>query len=232
LNIVLYKGTSKEFEVNGETKLVKGITSGQQADGSSFEFISSSNALQSTSLNVSNTGNSVIMNASLELKIYEFQDNTLLDSVLVNWNTGESEVAQNTTYGTSLEGRRFYELIKENVTSNSNINKRQLKSMTIKITGGSEEFNNYINANKPSNSLTQTKPNFTNLTVSGNNNVVGLFSARHTLSIEKMFAKQNTSCLSSKSRKELCTGTIAGITGDLMFCSSNNADGNQAYHCP
>lgn len=219
LKIVIYKGTSKEFNVTGETKLVSGIQSGQSNVGNSFEFYSvDANASKYTTANVivSNTGNSARVNASLTLNYDEYQDNTLINSVSIPWNTGEAEVSPNTSYSTIIQGKFFYELIRDNASSNPLINKRKFKSIVITLTGGSEDFNNYINANKVSNSLVQTKPTFTNLKISNDNNVVGIFSARQTLVITKLYKVENYNiyCLTSSSIKELKTGEI---TSGLFF---------------
>lgn len=237
LKITLYKDTDKEFTVEGETKLVTGITSGQSNPNASFDFINSSdNTLKSNNVSITNTGNASIINASLKLNFNEYENNTLLNTVNVDWNTGESEVEQNSTFSTTIQGKMFYELIRDNATKNPSINKRKLSSITIVLTGGSEEFKNYINSNKPSSSLAQTKPIYTNLKITHSNpnrknNVVGIFSSRLTVTKVKYFAVplQNSSCLTQKSREYLCTGSI---TSGLFFCSNNNFDGNKTYYCP
>jgi hypothetical protein len=237
LEIIIYKGSPKEFKVTGETDMVHGIISGQKQFSSSFDFVTSDNKMNSASakIAVSNTGNASVINASLKINFNEYQGVNLYNSVNFNWNAGESTVSPNSNYNASLDGSLFYELIKKNVTSNTSITNRKLKSITIIITGGSEEFNNYINANKPSSSLAQSKPIYTNLKVNNGNSVVGIFSSRQTVTIVKQFSyigvNQNPSCLSSNSRKELCTGNISKYTSDLLFCSDHNLDANQLYHC-
>ncbi len=232
LDIIIYKGTPKEFKVTGETEMVHGIISGQKQVSSSFDFVSNIGDLKSMSLSVSNTGNASIINASVKIDIGEYNNSTLLNPVTINWNTGEAVVVPNSTYSTSIQGKMFYELIRDNVTNTGSINKRKLTSMTIVLTGGSTEFNNYINANKPSSSLAQSKPSYTNLKISNSNNVIGIFSSRQTITIVKQFSysgvNQNPSCLTTNSRKELCTGPI---TGNLLFCSNHNLDSNTGYHC-
>ncbi len=231
LEIILFKGTSKEFTVTGETKLVNGITSAQSQAGSTLDFFTNEGALSSTTLRVSNTGNSSVINASLQINISEYTGNTITNNVEYLWNTGEAETATNSTYSSSILGKTFYEIIRDNVSKNSNITKRKLDSLTIVLTGGSEEFNNYINANKPSGALTQSKPNYTNLKVTEGNNVIGLFSSKETVKIVKKFyiPLQNPSCLSAKGREFLCIGNI---TGDLLFKSSHGADASKSYYTP
>ena len=231
LEIIIYKGTNKEFIVTGETGLVNGITSGQSSQNAAFDFINNSDGkLKATNVSVSNTGNASVINASIKIEFDEYQNSTIVNPVSIIWNTGESEVQSNSTFSTSIEGQIFYDLIKTNTTSNPIITKRKLKTMTIILTGGSEEFNNYINTNKPSTSLAQTKPNYTNLKISNDNYVIGIFSSRQTVSIVKPFSisLQNSSCLSQKSRQELCEGVT---TYGLLFCSDNNFDANKSFYC-
>lgn len=218
LKIVIYPGTSKEFIVTGATKLVTGLTSGQSSIGSSFGFYSGDPNLGkyiTSNVIVSNTGTANRVNASLTINYDEFQDNSLIHSVSIPWNTGESEVTANSTYSTIIQGKFFYELIRDNASSNPLINKRKFKSIVITLTGGSEDFNNYINANKVSSSLVQSKPTFTNLKISNDNYVVGLFSARQTIVITKPYKGiNNSSCLNSDTKDQLAKGEI---TSGLFF---------------
>ena len=230
LEIILYKGTSKEFTVTGETKLVSGITSNQNSY-SSFEFVKSDGSLLNPKIGQVSPGNAAIINASLQIFFSEYQDNILLNNIEYTWNTGESQISNGNSFSTTLSGQLFYEIIRDNVTKNPSINKRKLDSLNIILTGGSTEFNDYINANKPSSSLAQSKPNYTNLKVTEGGNVVGLFSSRFTKTISLNYFNSYpvSSCLSTESRKYLCTG---GITGNLFFCSSHILDASKSFHCP
>ncbi len=231
LEIIIYKGTNKEFIVTGETGLVNGITSAQSSQNAAFDFVNSSDGkLKATNVSISNTGNASVINASIKIEFDEYQNSTIVNPVSFIWNTGESEVQSNSTFSTSIQGQMFYDLIKTNTTSNPIITKRKLKSMSIILTGGSDEFNNYINTNKPSTSLAQTKPNYTNLKINNDNYVIGIFSSRQTVTIVKPFSipLQNSSCLSQKSRQELCEGVT---TSGLLFCSDINYDANKSFYC-
>lgn len=230
LDVVINKGLSNEFSVTGETELVSGLSSGQSQVSSSFNFIDSDGNLKAASVLVSSTGNAAIVNATLGIDFYEYIGTTINDSISLTWNTGESEVTPGTSFSTSIHGTTFYELIRDNCSNNTSIDKRRLKSMTIKLTGGSEDLVNYMNANKPSSSIAQAKPVYTNLTVTNDRYVVGLFSARQTVTIVKQFSTplQTYSCLDQKSRRELCEGTI---TGNLLFCSDVNFDATQSFFC-
>ena len=232
LEVIIYKGTSKEFIVTGSTEMVSGISSGQKTSSSNFAFISNDGKLTNARVEVASTGNAATINASLKINIDEYSDNSLVSSPVINWNTGEAEVQKNASFSTTIQGQMFYELIRKNVSpDNATINTRRLSSISIVLTGGSTELNNYINANKPSGTLAQSKPSYTNLKINNDNNVVGIFTSRLTVIINKPFSisaqNQNQSCLEAKSRAELCLGTISGVTGTggLFFKSNHVVDG-------
>ena len=229
LNIVINEGTPKEFNITGETALVDGIISGQSNPNSSFQFIDNQKQLKAFGVSVSDVGNSKLVNISLKLNFEEYKTNGDTNKVSVDWNVSESEVSG--SYSAIIQGQRFYELISENVSQDENITKRKFKSIQIIITGGSDELNTYISSNEPSSSLTQSKPNFTNLTSTNNNSVIGIFTSRQTLTVNKLYFSSNAptaSCLDSKSREYLCNGPI---TSTLLFCSDHNSDASKTYFC-
>lgn len=135
-----------------------------------------------------------------------------------------------------MNGRTFYEMIKQKVTSNNLIEKRTLKGIYITITGGAEELYNYMTVNKPSSSLAQSKPSYTNLSVTNNKRVVGIFSSRQTLKIYKPFytspQQAYIRAIDKKSTRELCQGPI---TGTYLFCSNHPGDNvvgqEESYAC-
>jgi len=232
IEIIANEGLSSEFVITGETNLVNGLSSGQSNINSSFQFINNQNELKAFALSVNSVGNAKLVNISLDINFEEYKTNNDTNKVNFIWNVAESEVSG--SYSSVIQGQRFYELISENVTEDEDIIQRRLKSIDIVITGGSEDFNTFISSNKPSSSLTQSKPNFTNLSATKDNNVIGIFSSRQTLTITKLFSNNSigafsASCLDTKSRQELCTGSI---TGNLLFCSDHNSDALKNYSCP
>jgi hypothetical protein len=104
------------------------------------------------------------------------------------------------------------------------------------ITGGAEEFYNYITVNKPSSGLAQSKPSYTNLSVTNGKRVVGIFSSRQTLKIFKPFytspQQAYIRAIDKKSTRELCQGPI---TGTYLFCSNHPGDNivnqEESYAC-
>ena len=231
LNIIINEGTAKEFIVTGETTLIDGLTSGQSNPNATFQFLDNQKEFKAFGVSVSDVGNAKLVNVSLKLNFEEYTINNDTNKISIDWNVGESEVSNN--FSAVIQGERFYELIQENVTNDDNIIQRKFKSIQIVITGGSDDLNTYISSNEPSNSLTQSKPDFTNLSSNSDNNVIGVFTSRQTLTINKLYYSSNVptaSCLDSKSREYLCTGSI---TGTLLFCSDHNSDAlKEDIYCP
>lgn len=215
---------NNEFEVNGETELVNGLTTSALSQNFTFKFADNPAEYISTGLMISNTGNSFMVNAKLNIEINEYTSINFW-SKSFGWQLGESEVQPNSNVLFTALGKTFYDLIKLNVSNNSLIDKRTLKGIEITITGGSEDLFNYIQVNKPTSSLAQTKPTYTNLSVTNDKRVVGVFSSRQTLRFFKPFYVSSTQAylraIDKKSTRELCQGQL---TGSLLFCSDHPGD--------
>ncbi len=228
LHISLNNG---EFEVEGETGLVSGIST--SADAQNFRYTFADDPASYTQKGVAVTvGNSHVINTTLRVSFDEIDSG--VDTVVraFDWKLGESDVTPGGNKTFTMNGKSFYELIRDHCnTADANINKRRMKSIKIIVTGGAEELYNYMTVNKPASTLAQSKPTYTNLKVSEGHRVVGIFSSRLTFTTEKFYINpSNTSLrmMDTKSVVELCTGPI---TGNLFFCSHHPADNGQAYAC-
>jgi hypothetical protein len=213
-----------EFEVNGETALVSGLTTSASSQNFTFKFADDAAEYISTGVGVSSTGNSYIVNAQLDVFFDEHIGSTI-SSKTFNWQLGENDVQPNSSAVFTALGKTFYDLVKRNVTDDPTIEKRTFKGVSVTITGGAEDLYNYMVVNKPTSSLAQTKPTYTNLSVTNDKRVVGIFSSRQTLKIFKPFyvspAQAYIRAIDKKSTRELCTGPI---TGSLLFCSDHPGD--------
>lgn len=222
-----------EFEVTGETELVKGITSNISPTSSPFKFVSNNVAEYITQgITVSNTGKSFVMNGSMEVLFNEFRGNDKTTKSF-SWKLGESNVNPNSSIVFSASGRTFYELIARNVTQDPTITKRTFEAIKITFTGGAEDLYNYMLVNQPSSTLAQSKPSYTNLTVTNGKRVVGIFSSRQKVEVLKSFRffylnsneqiveNANVRCIDNNTTRDLCVGPITGL---FLFCSDHKAD--------
>lgn len=218
-----------KYVVTGSTELVTGISSPTSAQQFRYKFSDDPASYINQGIVASTTGNSHVLSARLYLNFYEFNG---VDSTMktVVWNLGESEVEENSSKTFTAVGQTFYNLIKANATNDPNIIKRRLESITLKMTGGAEELYNYMSVNEPSSTLAQTKPTYTNLQITGDARVIGIFSSRQTITIDKPIVIGATVYrgMDQKSTSELCIGPI---TGSLFFCSSHGADSGETWYC-
>lgn len=227
---------SGEFEVSAETELVNGIALGNNITGyGGFNFAENPGQYKSQSVTVSNVGNAHVLNASIDIILSEFVDNSSQNKG-INWQIGEADVTPNTAKTFSANGETFYNLIKNNISDNELINRRNLIGFDITVTGGSEDLYNYMIVNRPSSSLAQNKPTYTNLNVTNDYRVIGIFSSIQTIKFDKPFVyppSQNVRGLNKPSTQELCEGPITGL---LQFCSQHPLDifgpgGATSYGC-
>ncbi len=224
-----------EFEVTGETELVKGITTTTSSQNFTFKFANNPGEYVPTGVAVSNSGNSFVVNTQLDIAINEHRGSNITEKRF-NWQLGEVSTLPGTAKTFSAVGKTFYDLVKENVSNDPSITKRTFNGIYITVTGGAEELYNYMVVNQPSSTLAQSKPSYTNLTVTNGKRVVGIFSSRQTIKIFKPFfvsAQQAfIRAIDKKSTRELCQGPV---TGTLLFCSNHPGDNvvnqEEAFAC-
>ncbi|MBI2258859.1 MAG: hypothetical protein HYU67_08175 [Flavobacteriia bacterium] len=237
LEVVVDEGLSSESTITGKTKLITGFSIKDpktQQDAGGFKFAETS-GFRNTDVRL-NVGTSSAVECKLLIEFEEFQGSSLKNTKSFEWTLGtvnedglSTGIAELTAYGNT-----FYDLIKSNCSNDNSITKRILKSITIIATAADEDFQKYITVNKPTSSLTQNKPTFTNLTITNDNRIVGIFASRNTQSNVYLKWKYNggssyVRCIDLNSTKELCLGTI---TGTYLFCSDLTAfDAGESFYC-
>jgi len=79
----------------------------------------------------------------------------------------------------TLNGANFYSALTNNITANiPNLNYRRINNCVLEVISAGIDLATYISVNEPSTSITQNKPEFTNLT-----NALGVFSSRNIKNI-------------------------------------------------
>jgi hypothetical protein len=230
LTVTIDKGLASEFIVTGQTALVNNIAL-QSSATFRLGLIDNNNLYKSTSLNI-NSGTATTVNAKFNMIVNEYIGSSF-DSITIPWNIDEVDAGTTTNMSINFNGQTFYEVMKNGVTNNPAITKRNFKALKVVLTGGTADLHNYILVNKPSSSISQSKPTFTNLTSnSTKNKVVGLFSARQTVTYYIPFQKVGDSyyrLLDVKSTKELCSGNYT--TYEYKFCSIHTNDMAETFYC-
>lgn len=223
--------------VVGNTTLVKNFAPITGNSGSSLNptnaalrFAKDPGEYISTSI-ICQAGSAAFGNISLSFKIKEYRGNNDSTYIEIPWNVNETTVANNSITGIA-QGKTFFELMRDKVTNDNTITKRNFEGFQVTFTGGTQELYNYILVNKPSTALTQSKPTFTNLTVTDGYSVVGIFSARQTVSFFKPFINGTqlfVRSIDANTTKELCEGLIPGFAS--KFCSQHPGDIAKSYKC-
>lgn len=225
-----------KFTVLGETELVHGLTSPSNSQNFTFKFANNPGSYISGGVAAVNTfGNSFVVNSSLKVIYNEYVGlNKTVNSF--DWKLGEASILPGESRTFTAYGETFYTLMKNDVTSDPAITRRTFEGIEFTITGGHEELYNYMVVNAPSSSLSQSKPSYTNLTVTNGKRVVGIFSSRQTLKFYRPFftnaAQAYIRAIDKKSTRELCQGPITGL---LLFCSNHPGDNvvgaEESYAC-
>jgi len=221
LNIDVNNGA---FVVTAETAIVSGITCTASGQNYRFQFANNPSDYRSTNVGVG-TGNAYQINTTMTTNYKDWTGSTSEEKSF-SWNFGEKEVQPSTTVNFTAPGEVFYNLMRSSCSAGSpSVDKRTFISFDVVITGGSEELYNYILVNKPSSSLAQSKPTYTNLSATNDHDVIGIFSSRQTLRINKPFyisaSQAYIRALDQKSTQELCQGAIVG---PYLFCSDHPGD--------
>lgn len=221
LNVNINQG---EFMVQGRTKLVSGMAIQSPSGINSYTFAKSNVSTlgyDRTTIKFA-TGTAKIADVSLKIVYDEYQGSTITTKSF-DWKVSElgPDGLKALTTQVAADGETFYRLVQKNVVENPAVDRRRINSIKLTITGGSEELQNYIEINKPSTTLAQNKPTYTNLTATNDRRVLGLFSSRQTKVLNKIEYEPNSNnitALNQFSMKELAIGPF---TGSFLFCTYN-----------
>ena len=218
----------------GQTNLIQNAKLGNPAsEGNSFSFASNNIAKYgyfSTQVNAS-LGTASALNVALDIYIKEYKG-TESTVKKISWNLGDRIKNSSTAVAIGAGGESFYKKIASECTDKT-VTQRQLFRMDINAMFCSSEFIEYQNSLSPSSSLAQSKKEYTNLTVSNDMRVKGLFSSRNNVIVQKLPFKQFSAsnyfrAIDQSSMMELCEGQY---TGNLIFCSDVPSDFKETFFC-
>jgi hypothetical protein len=213
-----------KVKVVGETKIISGFASTHSLSAQNAQLKLVKEPAEYQSVNIfCEAGTAVFGSVKLYIDIAEIRgtDTTIITAP---WKIGEGPASIGKINQTG-QGETFYNQIKSVLTNDNTITRRNFLGFTVEYIGGANEFYNYLLVNKPSSTLTQTKPTYTNLSVTSGYKVVGLFSARETFRVYKPFVANASLAylrsLDQNSTRELCQGEILGT---YLFCSQHPGD--------
>lgn len=221
LNVNINQG---EFMVQGRTKLVSGMAIQSPTGVNSYAFAKSNVSTlgyDRTTIKFA-TGTAKVADVSLKIVYDEYQGANVTTKSF-DWKVSEMgpDALKGLSTQVAADGETFYRLVEKNVVPNTLVTRRRINAIVLTVTGGSEELQNYIEINKPSTTLAQNKPTYTNLTATNDRRVLGLFSSRQTKVLTKIEyepSANNIVALNQFTMKELAIGPF---TGSLLFCTDN-----------
>jgi len=211
-----------KYVANATTKLVSGNYTGPwQQLYTSFSFANSSSSVSNSypALRpVMSAGSNIsVKKAKLEIKyMVTYKDESTAIKIITWAKSKEEDI--NIQY--AFAGEEFYKYIKDNIDTDANVVKRSMIDVTVITTLVDDNTKKYMAASAPASTISQSKPQFTNVNGSDTDGALGLFAARHVLS--------KTLPLNGSSIKELCIGQY---TGNLSFCSTLAEHNGKVWSC-
>lgn len=215
--------------VKGQTELIKGVSIKSPQVNQAFSFVKELNQAKeykNTHISFNSIGNAAAFKTQLRFIYREHAASGVTDKSIL-WNIGEMNGSDILGSSSSVfaEGEVFFDLLGKQIVPNSDVTKRTVRGMEIILTAGSSDLQTYILTNKPSSSLAQNKPTYSNV-----DGALGIFSSRSTIKQYKPYfnPQNNMRSLDYNSTKELCTGPY---TAALKFCSDIALDNQAAFSC-
>lgn len=210
--------------VTGEIELVRDIEIDAPSQNIALNFMKTKTEYGAQQIRYT-LGNAEVYNTQLIFRYREVKDGAAsLRTTTINIGTSTRDDFTSSTGFHTLSGNRFYEILRERIPVDNAVTRRQFRGFEIIVTAGSQDLNNYMIANKPTSSLTQNKPVFTNV-----EGALGIFSSRRTVTMFKpQYVAPAIRALSSNSTEELCEGAL---TIALGFCSEIPLDNDKSFAC-
>ena len=228
---VLKARINNSYTISSSTELIRDASLATNIL-STYGFVATntSSGYKYASTNVSfKNGTSTTMNTSLYLIVDEYRGSELTTK-RIEWNIADLETSSNKNNLAEAKGEAFFEVIKKNCKVDKSVTKRRLSSIETVVTFGSEELRKYILLSRPSSSLAQNKPIYTNIVSKDGLRVRGLFSARTTKRFTKKSWEQVGSyyprAIDQVTTRELCIGS----TTDLRFRSDVPEDSKENFY--
>ena len=212
-----------KYDANSETKLIGGFNfsgswiAAPPNSSPTAKFSGNTDSYLTFSPKSSSPTNVAVKSTKLLIRYQEtYLDNSVQIKTITWKKTDDTENVDLPTFS----GEEFYTLLQSSISIDENVMKREMLDVTVRVVMVDEITEKYMDASKPSSSISQSKPQFTNINSADGKSALGLFAARHIAT--------RTLPLSDNSIKELCIGSY---TGNLGFCSSLPAHVNELWYC-
>jgi hypothetical protein len=224
---------NNKYTVTAVTDIVSEVS--LKTPNNNYQFAKenvSVNGYDQTSLNIF-SGNATVINTQMDILIQETNADNSSKIETLAWKISETSVPSGKNINISINGEDFYKKIKNDLTNELDVTQRKLVGIDLTVSFGSSTLEKYISLNKPSSSLAQTKPNFTNITTKDDIRVNGIFTSRNKKYFSKRFIPKTQQTpkslvIDNFSSKELCIGPI---TNNLKFCTQDDYYYDRQFYC-
>lgn len=230
-----------EKEITSETKIANDASLTNLNQITKLKLVNSSGAFLNHDFNIRTGANSGKVKVNLIFSYANhFTDTTIQPEVktvkisLGEQKTTTSEGGDILVY--TLNGANLFSALTNNIpTSVPNLNYRRVNNCVLEVISAGIDLSTYIAVNEPSTSISQNKPEFTNLT-----NALGVFSSRNT---KKIYTASSGFSITSTTIENLNgfdnDGNVnfdddtmkALLTMGLSFCDARNLSGIQSPRC-
>lgn len=175
---LIVRNSDTGVEVTSQTSLVKdfGLLSSPSPVSHTFSLISAGNDNYKFPIKFNSGQNARIYQVFVR---FHFTDSTASGVVpdSLDWNFAEqttASLAGGEVMDFGFVGQDFMKFVGNSLSDDPNIYSRTPGKLDIYVIAASDELNTFIEVNKPSTSIVQDKPEYTNIT-----NGLGLFAARY-----------------------------------------------------
>ena len=227
------KINNEQFIIQAETDVVRGMGWGNIGGAYNYlTLVQDPGDYKTQIIPVTNVSKAKRLVGEVLFNYYDVFPNG--DSTLqtVTIPLGEYDLSEGSSnYNFYLSGATFFQTLKSKIPVSSAVEVRRCSNIVINVTGANDVLASYIAVNKPTLSIAQNKPEYTNLKVIKGEKIkaIGIFGSRTTLQLVKPYASTigQIQAISQNSRRELAIGPL---TGNLGFCSWHQADINYGFH--
>lgn len=233
LDVKVNEGLSNSKNITAETDIVKQININTKSLLEEIKFIEDDSPLKygQTSVKFNAPYREMLFSVSFTF----FYDEVLLDnsiqqkSLVYDLGTQTSRI-DDEELEFILTGESFFNKISSNSEisqSTNNISKRVVRYFSYTIYAANKEYTTYISLNKPSTSISQDAPKYTNI-----EGGLGLFASRYTVIRDKSGLGNKDMRLSKLTLQHLFELNLKFCTDDTRYSTSSNSGGPERFYCP
>jgi hypothetical protein len=229
LNVVIDEGRKK---ASAETDLVTPIIINSKSLTEQLPYVTSDNPLTfspGVGINFYALEREMLFSVSLKFFYDEYLTDASVSRTYIEYSLGEqTSRISNELLKFTLPGEVFFNRLENHIknTDNNSVLKRIPRGFEYKISVGNKELTTYIKLNKPTGSVAQERPTYTNI-----EGGLGVFASRYLMT-------RNTSSFGTEMRlnklslRYLWELDLKFCTDDTRYSASSPSLGPEDFYCP